>query len=113
MGTRLMYYDKEGKKITSEEWSILLNDDDYKRLFYTSTPAGDVSTVWVGLGYGEEPEIFETAVMPVDGSWDVVITFSSIEDAENAHREAINKLWPIAVNGDIGWINVDGVAKSS
>jgi hypothetical protein len=65
-----MYYDRQGKQLTMQEWSELFRNEGYKRVKsdYIPQPVGElwISTVWLGLdhGYGQsaEPLIFETMI---------------------------------------------------
>lgn len=63
------YYDRDGKPLTSEQWTHLFRDMDYKVLAKTDIecPSGEawVSTVWLGLDHAfgnGDPVIFETLV---------------------------------------------------
>lgn len=66
-----MYYNKEGKEITLEEWSKTYEYDD--RVLYQEHVNGFfVSTVFLGLdhsfGDSDKPLIYETMVF-IDGKW--------------------------------------------
>lgn len=46
----IAYLNRKGEPITMEQWSTLLNDDDYKIIEQTAINADiKVSTVWLGL----------------------------------------------------------------
>jgi hypothetical protein len=66
MGLEL--YDRSGKPMTSEEYSVKHRDMNYKVVEQTELPNGKwVSTVWLGMDHrcGEGPPIiFETLVFP-------------------------------------------------
>lgn len=64
------YYDRDGRPLAGvEEWGVLFEQPDYKRVLETTLPDGKwVSTVWLGLDHGfrdlgdPHPLIFETMV---------------------------------------------------
>lgn len=68
----LRIYDRQGNRITLEEWSKLLGSDLYRRVAWTEIGDVKVSTVWLGLEHhldlvtGTHPPapvaIFETMV---------------------------------------------------
>jgi len=92
------YYNKQGEKITIEEWCSLLKDRSYKIIKQEELENGKfVSTVWLGLDYqpeeGEPPLIFETTVIPMEGNWDEEYCerYSTLEEAEEGHRRIVKK----------------------
>jgi len=92
------YYNKQGEKITIEEWCSLFKDRSYKIIKQEELENGKfVSTVWLGLDYqleeGEPPLIFETMVFPMEGNWDEEYCerYSTLEEAEEGHRRIVNK----------------------
>ena len=59
------YYDRSGRQLTLDEWSQLMEDDEYKVVERTHVGPYLVSTVWLGLNHnwwGGPPLIFETMV---------------------------------------------------
>ena len=64
------YYDRDGKKITQEEWQEKVADIEYQRVGHFETLANgekiSVATIWVGMNQSfvpnQEPVIFETMV---------------------------------------------------
>lgn len=61
---RPLYYDREGKPMTLEQWSLAFEDMEYRRIAWTELPGGrQVSTVWMGLDHAfgaGPPLIFES-----------------------------------------------------
>lgn len=59
-------FDRQGRPITTEEWSRLGKDRSYKVLKQTTVGVHWISTVWLGLDHGfgrhDKPVIFETMV---------------------------------------------------
>jgi hypothetical protein len=66
-----MYYDRHGNPLTLDQWSQLLEHDEYRRIYGTMLDQGGwVSTVWLGLNhqyFGGPPLIFETMWFDADG----------------------------------------------
>lgn len=68
----IVYFNRAGKPISSDEWSRLHRDMSYRRIGRDEIPddgsgqAAEVSTVWLGMdhgfGAGHAPIIFETLV---------------------------------------------------
>lgn len=62
-----MYYDKDGHRLTREEFLRLFENDEYRQVEWTKVKGGHVSTVWLGLdhSFGQgKPVIFETMHFP-------------------------------------------------
>lgn len=61
-----IFYDRQGKPITPEEWHALFADKSYQKVRQTkATDEVTVSTVWLGIDHshgGEVPVIFETMI---------------------------------------------------
>jgi len=91
-----MYYNKQGEKITTEEWGKLLKSKEYKILKQEYIKNDRlVSTVWLGSDhqFGEgEPLIFETMVFPKEdwGELDVR-RYTTEEEAIKGHKEMVEK----------------------
>ena len=88
------YYNKQGEKITIEEWCSLLKDRSYKIIKQEELENGKfVSTVWLGLDYqleeGEPPLIFETMVFQMEGNYRE--RYSTLAEAEEGHKRIVNK----------------------
>lgn len=61
-----LFYDREGRPITLEEWAGLLRDQTYKRVAESNVGDLWVSTVWVGIDdYTGSKLIYETMVFRV------------------------------------------------
>lgn len=62
----LEFYDRQGKPITLEEWGVLAEDDNYRRVARTEVGHIVISTVWLGLNHnwwpGSPPVFFETMI---------------------------------------------------
>ncbi len=88
-----LYYDKQGKPITMDEWGKFFNDMEYKVIKQTTLSNGKwVSTVWLGLGYSFEPGaplIFETMVFPKEGDYseEGLDRYSTLEEAQQGHEK--------------------------
>ncbi len=92
MGT---YYDRVGNPISYGEWSELANGD--RRVSKTTGDAYRVSTVYVGLEYGDNdkgrPLIYETMVFPNNSRSEVDCRrYATREEAEAGHSELV-ELW--------------------
>lgn len=91
-----MYYDREGKPISTLDWSKLLNDRAYKVVALDIVGDVRVSTVWLGLdhGWGNDgapPVIFETMVFggKLDEEMD---RYSTLADAERGHAAMLARV---------------------
>jgi len=84
----MSYYDRNGRELSTEEWSRLFSDAQYRRVALDETPNGKVSTVWLGLDHAFSeramPLIFETMVFggPLDGECE---RYAFEEDAVAGH----------------------------
>lgn len=91
-----VYYNKQGKQITLNEWGSL-HETEYKIIEQTTLPNGKwVSTVWLGIdhNFGEgDPEIFETMVFPLNGDSDEddCDRYSTLEQAIAGHKSMCDK----------------------
>ena len=92
-----MYYNKQGKKISINEWVKLFKTDRYKIVKQETLKDGrKISTVWLGLNHntGEgEPLIFETMVFPGEGNYEDedMERYSTLEEAIKGHEEMVKK----------------------
>ena len=89
-----MYYDKQGKEITQEEWGRLLESPEYKIVNQDKLGGYIVSTVWLGLNHnfsGGDALIFETMVFDTAGNDLEMERYHTLEEAEKGHKEMINK----------------------
>lgn len=61
-----MYYDRQGKKISCEEWMEYCNSEEYRVVKQDLVNHRLISTVWVGMDMniitGSDPLIFETMI---------------------------------------------------
>lgn len=99
------YYDKDGKAITREQWSVYQNAATYRHLRTTQvTSAADphqsflVCTTWMGYDLSPRwlgaPVIFETlvfdheiAVQDIHSRW-----YGTTSDAELGHQQVVHEL---------------------
>ena len=88
-----MYYNKQGEKISQEDYAKLFENREYKIVKQEELPNGKwVSTVWLGLNLRHDAEkppwIFETMVFKSKDNLDdeLCIRYSSINEAEMGHR---------------------------
>jgi hypothetical protein len=91
-GFHNLYFDRQGRPISTEEVNRLLGDYDYKVLAKTTIGEADVSTVWLGINYQWMPDrpplIFETMIFggPLDQEcW----RYSTEEQALAGHEEIV------------------------
>jgi hypothetical protein len=88
------YYDKEGKPLELLEWAELLKDEEYKRVGLDRINGLLVSTVWLGLNHswipGSPPLIYETKIFASDSRDIYQRRYSTLEQAEQGHRDAVN-----------------------
>jgi hypothetical protein len=92
-----MYYNKEGKLITCEQYLKLITDKNYKFINFTILGDGKwVSTVWLGMNYNFDddiPLIFETMVFPSKDNYEDIDCdrYSTLEEAIAGHQKMIDK----------------------
>ncbi len=93
-----MYYNKEGKKISMEEWARLFEDFEYKIISQITLSNGKrVSTVWLGLdhSFGDgTPLIFETMVFSKKGdcsSEEHCERYATLKEAEAGHERIVKE----------------------
>ena len=91
------YYDRQGNRISMQEWAKKFNDRIYQRVTETTLSDGKwVSTIWLGLNHqwrDGPPLIFETMVFPSKGnSTDLDCDrYSSEEEALAGHKAMVEK----------------------
>lgn len=87
-----MYFDKQGKPITREEWGKLSEGEEYRVI--RQEPVGDycISTVWFGLSVLTDDSsplnIFETMVF-VEGECLYRCSYSTEQEALDGHMHAV------------------------
>lgn len=90
-----MYFDRDGQPITFERWAELMCSDEYRRVAWDEPRVGVyVSTVWLGLNHGcdpDEPLIFETMVFNSPFSDDCCRYTSQVE-AVCGHLEVVERV---------------------
>ncbi|MCP4668235.1 MAG: hypothetical protein GY849_17955 [Deltaproteobacteria bacterium] len=91
-----MFYNREGKQITSEEFEKLFTDDKYKIIKQEDVGKYFISTVWLGVNYnfGEgELLIFETVVFEGrDLGADLEMErYSTEKEAIKGHKKMVNR----------------------
>lgn len=105
MAFEMLWYGRDGKPITFEEWGAQLKEGRRVALTHVDTPDGRhilVSTVWLGLdhNFGDDgpPLIFETMTFdqtgddpedPERGAWEDIEArrYPTLEAALNGHEE--------------------------
>lgn len=94
-----MYYDKEGKRISLEEYANLMENFEYRQIDRTHIGKYRISTIWMGLNYNfysndeEDKFIFETMIFCEDEenefhNWEK--RYGTLEEAKKGHIEAVN-----------------------
>jgi len=108
---RRAYFDRNGNPISSEQWSRLFEDREYRRVAETKLPTCWVSTVWLGLDHRSprhftvhdpgrnhgsvhepptRPIIFETMVL-IAGDWTDQRRCSTEAEARAQHDEMVKR----------------------
>jgi hypothetical protein len=92
-----MYFDRDGKPMSQQDWSTRFHDLDYKRVAVHERGDEMVSTVWVGMDMGFTrglPIIFETMVFGY-GDWDQFqARYATEEEALIGHEQIV-----VLING--------------
>jgi hypothetical protein len=95
---RPFYYDKDGQAITMDRWAELQSDLEYRQIGYIEGGGYRVSTVWLGMDHGSNPdkpvEIFETLVFRGDNWTDPLASSTratSMDEANEQHEIAVDK----------------------
>ena len=57
-----VYFDKNGTPIDRNQWSEYLGDKNYQVIAQDTIGKYFISTVWIGIGFGMKPLIFETMI---------------------------------------------------
>jgi len=104
-----MYYNKEGKEISLQDYAKLFEDWNYKRVKVSKVYNWAISTVWLGLdhSYGEnnKPLIFETMVFNEIGDSVDCQRYATLEEAQKGHRKILNdlihKLKTLSINREL------------
>jgi len=80
------YYDKNGKKISLEEWSKLMSDVKYKFVKKEYIGPTLLSTVWIGIPHHGKGKynIFET--MTFHSKDNIQIRYDTIDEAIEGHE---------------------------
>lgn len=87
-----MYYDREGNRITMDEWCQLSEQRSYKVIDRTEFHDGSfISTVWLGLDHGAlsgqvGPIIFETLDFPENAN---MVRYATEAEAREGHAAAV------------------------
>ena len=74
------------------EWGAWCAQDEKRRVGRTQVGAFDVSTVFLGVGYGNPPFLFETVVLESYRVREVWRRYVSWSEAEAGHADAVNHL---------------------
>lgn len=91
---RHMFYGRDGKPISAEEYMQHAGREAYKRLAWTKVRAGlEVSTVWIGYDGGNPfytgaPRIFETMVVHRGKPTQVLGRYATEDEAHEGHERA-------------------------
>lgn len=92
-----LLFDKEGKKITIEEYGRLAEDMTYKRVAETTLPDKTwISTVWLGVNHGINSKnliLFETMVFPSRMKMKErdCERYSTLEEAKKGHERMVER----------------------
>lgn len=100
----VMYFDYGGKPIEAEEWSrLFLSDERRVATDVLEEKNLRVSTVWVGLSWGDETPalIYETMAFLGDsyeeaGCW----RWETREEAMEGHRRVVDDILGVSPSGD-------------
>lgn len=80
-------FNRQGQPITVLEWGILHEDDSYVHIGHDYIGGMELSTVWLGIRHGidPEPDIFETMTFggPVDAQ--IWARYKTQEEAAEGH----------------------------
>lgn len=104
-----IYFDRQGKPITLDEYGELWRDLEYKLVEQTNTPFGLVSTVWLGINHEYRPDarpvIFETMIFDDGSDWgsEYQERYSTEAEAKAGHIKAMHWLTRIAVHDGTKW----------
>jgi hypothetical protein len=96
-----LYYDRQGKPLTTEEFIVLFSRFEYKRIAYTElNDEVNISTVWLGIDHGcgsDKPVIFETMIFggEHDGYQD---RYYTEDEARAGHEKAVALCQPDPTN---------------
>lgn len=101
-------YDRDGNPLSWEQWAVLAEDDDYRRVDLTEVGPYVVSTVWLGLDHSYlgqgPPVIFETMVFTRSAWYDETDRddpdheplwemdarrYSTLSEAQEGHSETV------------------------
>jgi hypothetical protein len=113
-----MYYDRDGNRVSHNEWSKLFTDEQYRRVGSTTVHGRWwVSTVWLGLDHSpmsQLPMTFETCIFdhPTSFSEDEVTSGGVAESwvarryptwnaAKRGHRAIVKQLREGVMPSDI------------
>jgi hypothetical protein len=90
---RCFYYNRQGRPISSEQWTADFAATDRRVLYTDLGRRGRVSTVWLGIdhAYDGPPMIFETLVFdgPLEGE---MYRYSTEEEARIGHEFMLMRL---------------------
>ena len=102
-GGRPVYYDRQGKPMTIQQWAEKLQDEDYRHIArdvigpdepLDPAPLITVSTFWLGLNHdwrSDEPLIYETIL--IGGEHDATgMRYATEKQARDGHRRAVEQL---------------------
>lgn len=94
-------YNRQGKAISAEVWSVLHSDWDYKIVKRTETKNLRISSVWLGMDYNWTgkggPIIFETMVFNLDDNGVMLDDIwcerhRTLEETEEAHDRIVHEV---------------------
>lgn len=100
-----LYYDRQGKPLTDDEWSTQFRSQEAKRVAETTLPDGTwISTVWLGLDHSfgaGPPLIFETMVFEkgcasVPDRDNDMDRYSTEQEALDGHKRMVEKWSKVA-----------------
>lgn len=96
-----MHFNRKGEPIGLGDWSMLLEDPDYKIVKRSFVGRFGISTVWLGLdhGFGGRRELFEAMVCEMfpDGNWTLrddlgMWRYATEEEALSHHEELLSEI---------------------
>ena len=100
---RPIYYDRQGKPMTMQQWAQRFEDEDYRHIArdvigpdepLDPAPLITVSTFWLGLNHdwrSDEPLIYETII--IGGEHDATgMRYATEKQAREGHRRAVDDL---------------------
>lgn len=90
IGRMDIYYGRDGRRMSKDRWSVLIEDPEYKRVAFDQVGDVEISTIWMGraLPGMDTHDVFDSWVSaPGVTSWN---QFYATEDAaKRGHAELV------------------------